>query len=360
MRVKQRPLAESAIGLKVPMSLFGSFRPTDWSEEVYTRRPPFVVENVSGRIFIVPRDYEAETVLDRIASPLGLKKVRQGHVSYLVSRGYAIKALREFDWYVRRSWQNKELRALWALAYLGEKGDWSQTGQQLQSIAESAGLTTKECSEALQKLFHSKANSGSTQGLGELGSDRSLVEQTLDRKVSELPMWTEEMVMSVLCTGPGGSVAEIYEAVLAQGLSVGAVYKVAERLKAQGYIYPVRHYRINDRGPMREMLSADCRNCFFGYSNPDDCLEDTLRQIEDVLEHDYGKKPTRDEREAIYGLVKSIPYASRTNRRVLTSLKLMHEIDRMTKEGRVSSMLKKIEEGYGVDLPVKVPQESVQ
>jgi hypothetical protein len=56
--------------------------------------------------------------------------------------------------------------------------------------------------------------------------------------------------------------------------------------------------------------------------------------------------------------VKSIPYASRTNRRVLTSLKLMHEIDRMTKEGRVSSMLKKIEEGYGVDFPVKIPEET--
>ena len=29
----------------------------------------------------------------------------------------------------------------------------------------------------------------------------------------------------------------------------------------------------------------------------------------------------------------------------------------MTKEGRVSSMLKKIEEGYGVIFPVKIPQE---
>ena len=111
---------------------------------------------------------------------------------------------------------------------------------------------------------------------------------------------------------------------------------------------------------MREMLSADCRNCFFGYSNPDVCLEDTLRQIEDVLERNYGKKPTTDQRAALYSSVKSIPYASRTNRKVLTSLKLMHEIDRMAKEGRVSSMLKKIEEGYGVDLPIKMPLEPGQ
>jgi hypothetical protein len=346
--------------LKVPMSLFGSFRPTDWNEETYTRHPPFVVEAVSGRVFVIPRDLEAESALDKISSPLGLKKVHQGHISYLVHRGYAIRALREFDWYVRRSWQNKELSALWALAYLGEKGDWSHAGLQPQAVAELAGLTAKECNDALQKLFHSKGENGSTQGLSEVASDRRLIQQMLEKKISELPTWTEETVMSVLCTEPGGSVAELYEAVLAQGLSIGAVYKVAERLKVGGYVYPLRHYRVNERGPMREMLSADCRSCFFGYTNPDSCLEDTIRQIEDVIERDYGKNPTRDERSALYGSVKSIPYASRTNRRVLASLRLMHEIDRMTKEGRVSGMLKKIEEGYGVDLPIKMPPETGQ
>jgi hypothetical protein len=339
------------------MSLFGSFRPTDWSELSYTRHPPFVAETTSGRVFVVPRDSLSESVLDKISPSLGLKKVRQGHISYLVSRGYAVKALREFDWYVRRSWRNRELCALWALAYLGEKEDWSQASIQLQDVAEIAGLTNKECAEALQNLFRSKGSNGPAPSLTEFASDRSLIQQTLERKVDELPMWTEEMLMSVLCTGPGGSVAELYEAVLAQGLTIGAIYKVAEHLKTQGYVYPLRHYRVNDRGPMREMLSADCRNCFFGYSNPDGCLEDTLRQIEDVLARDYGKKPTRDERAALYSSVKSIPYASRTNRRVLASLRLMHEIDKMSKEGRVSSMLKKLEEGYGVDFPIKIPQE---
>ena len=346
--------------MKVPMNLFGAFRPADWSEEAYITRPPFVVETVSGRVFVVPRDFTAESTLDKVSSSLGLKKVRQGHVSYLVHRGFAVKALREFDWFVRRSWRNKELRVLWTLAYLGERGEWSQTSLQLQEVADAAGLTSKECSEAIQKLFHSKEENGLTQGLTEFASDRRLVQQTLEKKAAELPIWTEEMLMAVLCTGPGGSVAELYEAVLAQGLSIGAVYKLAERLKTQGYVYPLRHYRVNERGPMREMLSADCRNCFFGYSNPDDCLEDTLRQIEDVLERDYGKHPTKEERAALYGAVKSIPYASRTNRRVLASLRLMHEIDRMAKEGRVSSMLRKIEEGYGVSLPIKILQESAQ
>ena len=348
------------VSLKIPMSLFASFKPTDWSESCYTRRPPFVVETISGRVFVVPRDSLSESVLDGASSSLGLKKVHQGHISYLVSRGSAVKALREFDWYVRRSWRNKELCALWAVAYLGEKSNWSETSLQLQSVAETAGLTNKECEEAFQKLFHADSGNGSAHNLTELVFDRSLIRQTVEKKVAELPIWSEEMLMSVLCTGPGGSVAELYEAVLAQGLTIGAVYKVAERLKTQGYVYPLRHYRVNERGPMREMLSADCRNCFFGYSNQDCCLEDTLRQIEDVLSRDYEKKPTREERAALYGSMKSIPYASRTNRRVLASLRLMHELDRMSKEGRISSMLKKIEDGYGVDFPVKIPQEPVQ
>ena len=344
--------------MKVPMSLFGAFRPTDWREEAYIKRPPFVIETISGRVFVIPRNDEVESTLDRVSPSLGLKKVRQGHVSYLVSRGYAVKGLREFDWYVRRSWRNRELSALWALAYLGEKNDWKQTGLQLQQVAEAAGLTSKECGQALRTLFHTDAENGTVRSLNEFAADRRLIQQTVEKKVADFPIWTEELVMSVLCTGPGGSVAELYEAVLAQGLSIGAVYKLAEHLKTQGYVYPLRHYRVNERGPMREMLTADCRNCFFGYSNPDGCFEDTLRQIEDILERDYGKKPSSEEKAALYGSVKSIPYASRTNRRVLTSLKLMHEIDRMSKEGRVASMLKKIEEGYGVEFPVKIRAES--
>jgi len=346
------------IRLKVPMSLFGAFRPTDWREEAYVKRPPFVTETISGRVFVIPRDDEVESTLDRISPSLGLKKVRQGHVSYLVSRGYAVKGLREFDWYVRRSWRNKELPALWALAYLGEKSDWKQTGLELQHLAETAGLTSKECGQALQTLFHTDAENGSVRGLDEFAADRRLIQQTMEGRVAELPIWTEELVMSALCTGPGGSVAELYEAVLTQGLSIGAVYKVAEHLKTQGYVYPLRHYRVNERGPMREMLAADCRNCFFGYSNSDGCLEDTLRQIEDVLGRDYGKKPTHEERAALYGSVKSTPYASRTNRRVLTSLRLMHELDKMSKEGRVASMLNKISAGYGIEFPVKIRPES--
>jgi hypothetical protein len=342
------------------MGLFGSFRPTEWSEEAYTSRPPFMVETLSGHVLVVPRDYQSETVLDRISSSLGLKKQSQGRRRYLVSKGYAVKGLREFDWYVRRSWQNKELAALWALAYVGEKEDWSQPSLKLSHVAEVAGLTVKECSQAMQKLFHLTTENGSAQNLGEFASDKSLVQQTLEKKVAELPIWTEEKVMSVLCAGSGFSVSELYEAVLSQGLSMEAVYKVSEHLKTQGYVFTQRHYRVNERGPMREMLTVDCQNCFFGYSNSDSCLEDTLRQIEDVLERDYGKEPTKDARAALLDTLKSTPYACRTNKRVLTSLRLKQELDNMSKEGTISEMLSKIGQEYGVEFSAKIHEESAQ
>jgi len=344
--------------LKIPMRLFGAFRPTECNEEMYTKRPPFTTQTISGRVFIMPRDPEVETILDKLSAPLSLKKTRQRRTNYLVSRDHALKALREFDWYVRRSWRDKELRALWALAYLGEKGDWAQESLHVQDVSETAGLTDRECTDAIQKLFHAKGGNSANHGLAEFASDRGLIQQTLERKVEELPIWTEEMLMSAMCAGPGASVSELYESVLSRGLSVGAVYKVAERLKTQGYVYTLRHYRVNARGPMREMLSADCRNCFFGFSSPEACLEDSLRQIEGVLEHEYGRKPTLDERTSLSRSLKNTPFASGTNRRILASLRLMCEVERMTQDAGVSSMLKKIEESYGVDLPFKVRQGS--
>ena len=340
--------------MKIPMTLLGNFKPTEWNEDAYISAPPFTAETLSGRTYLVPRDYHVEETLDVISPSLGLKRAGQVHRRFLVSRGYAVKALREFDWYVRRSWRDNELSALWALAYIGEKEDWAQSSLKLQYIAEVAGLTVKETSQALQSLFHLTPQNGSTGALTEFCSDNSLVRQTLEKRVAQLPIWTEEKVMSVLCTGLGGSVSELHEAVLSQGLSVGAVYKVTEHLKTQGYIYTHKHYRVNERGPMREMLTADCRHCFFGFSDSERCLEDTLREIEYFLSRDYGKEPTKEERTAFFNNVKSIPYACRTNRRVLGSLKLIRELDNMAREGEVSSMLSKISEGYGVELPVKL------
>jgi len=320
---------------------------------VYVRSPPFSVERAAGRMLLVPRDTGAESALERLTSVLGLKKRRQGHVSYVVSRASSVRTLREFDWIVRRSWRNEDLSVIWAVAYLGEKRNWMRLETPLETVAGLAGLSAKECSESLARLFHAKAESVWGGGLEELAADKRLVEGVLEKAVADLPSWTEEMVMRTMCSTAGGSVAEIHESVGAEGLTVGAVYKVVERLKGQGFVYPARYYRVSERGPMREMLSADCRNCFYGFTNSDRCLQETLTQLDRVLQREFSKVPTNEERAAFYASMKNIPYGSRINRRVLESLRLMCEVERVTKEGRVSGILRKIEEHYGVELPLR-------
>ncbi|HYC12156.1 MAG TPA: hypothetical protein VEC02_05795 [Nitrososphaerales archaeon] len=329
-----------------------SFRPAEWNEEAYVNSPPFSTERAAGKVLLVPRDASAESSLEHLTPLLGLKKRRQGHVSYLVSRASSIRALREFDWFVRRSWRDEDLSVIWAVAYLGEKRNWARSERSLDEMAELTGLSITECSEAFARLFHAREADVRAGALEDLTSDKKLVESMLERAAARLPSWTEEMVMKVLCSSAGGSVAEIHESAGTHGLTVGAMYKIVERLKGEGFVYPARYYRVSERGPMREMLSADCRNCFYGFTNPDRCLQETLSQLDSVLRRDFGKTPTREERSALYASMKNIPYSSRLNRRVLESLRLMSEVERVTKEGRVSSILRKIEEHYGVELPV--------
>jgi hypothetical protein len=332
--------------------ILATYRPTEWTEEAFIESPPFTIENQSGRMFLIPRDEIADSVLDGITSLLGLKRRTQERTSYLVSRSSSGKTLREFDWYVRRSWRNPDLPVLWAVIFQGEQRMWSNARITLQSLSDLAGVNQKECGVSLARLFRSRFEDGEATGLDEFANDKKLVEVILQRVVDDFPTWTEERVMSILCSTAGGSAAEICEGVPTQSLSVGAVYKVLERLRSQGFVYPARYFRVNEKGPMREMLSTDCRFCFYGFTNPDHCLLDSLRQLEIVLQRNYGKVPSSEERSTLYASMKAIPYSQRINRRVITSLKLIHEIDKSLSEGRVTSLLKKIEEHYGVELPI--------
>jgi hypothetical protein len=345
--------------LLTALSLLGSFSPADWSEELYARLPPYVLENAAGKVLLLPMKTHAELILDDLSSPLGLKKRKQGHTYYVVSKSDSIRAFRQFDWFVRRSWRNKGFAVLWAVIYIAQAKGWNRPGVSLDSVAEIAGLEPKQCAKIFEELLDAKASESRISGFTEYEVDRQKVELTLDEFLSELPSWPEEVIMNSLCSGTGGSIADIYENLFTLGLTVGAAYKIVERLKDQGYIYPMRHFRVNERGPMRELLSANCRTCFYGYTSEEKCLLATFRQLEESLERYYGKKLTNEERSSLYLSIKSIPYSSRICRRVLESLKLIHQVERITKEGRVLSMLKKIEEKYGIDFPLKTPPESM-
>jgi hypothetical protein len=339
------------------MSLLGSFSPSDWSEELYARLPPYVLENAGGKILLLPMKTNAELVLDELSSPLGLKKRKQGHTYFVVSKSDSIRALRQFDWFLRRSWKNKDFAVLWAVVYILQTKGWNR-GVSLESVSEMTGIIPKDCAKIFEELLEAKGSESRINGFMEYEVSRKRVELTFEKLLSELPSWPEEMIMNSLCSGTGGSIADIYESLFTLGLTIGAAYKIVERLKDQSYIYAMRHFRVNDKGPMRELLSANCRNCFYGYTSEERCLQDTFRQLEDAIERYYGKKLSTEERNSLYLSIKSIPYSSRICRRAIESLKLIHQVEGITKEGRVLGMLKKIEERYKIEFPLKTLSDS--
>lgn len=338
---------------QIPLSLLGAFSPGQWTEELYIRAPPYVVENTSGRVVLSPSDTETEAVLDYLSHPLGLVKRKQGHVQYVVNRSDSIKALRLFDWFVRRSWRDKRFAVLWAIIYFGEAKGWSRPKISMESVAEMTNCDLKTCSAIMQNILDGKAEPSVVQGYTDYDLNKERTLQSLTNLIDEVPTWTEELVMKSLCSGMGGSVEDVYEQIMTQGLGIAAAYKIVERLKHDGYIYAARHYRVNEKGPMREQLSANCRNCFHGYSSEERCFLDTFRQIEGILAMHYGRKLSEEERRSLYASIKLIPFSSRVSRRVLESLGLIHQVEIMTNERRVLNVLKKIEEGYRIEFPIR-------
>ena len=338
--------------------LLGTFPPSAWSEELYSESPLYSLENVNGRISIVPTRPQTELILDNLPEPVGLKKIKQGHTYYVVSRSDSIKSFKQFEWFLRRSWKNKDYSVLWSLSHIVQAKGWDNQQRlaiSISSVSELSGCDEEKCKEILIRLVKATHVPAKLNVLGdEYEVSRAKLEEAMDNLVAQLPSWSEEVIMGSLCSGTGGSIADIYENIAVLGLTIGAAYKIVERLKEQGYIYPFRHFRVNDKGPMREMLSANCRNCFYGFTTEENCLLATFRQLKEVLKTYYGKELTNQESQSLYLSIKSIPYGSRVCRRALESLRLVHQVKRMTNEGKVLMILKKIEEKCGIELPMKI------
>jgi hypothetical protein len=347
------------------LNLLGAFAPSEWNEETFIKKPPFSLEGSGGKAFATPTDPSTEVTLDRLSKTMGLKKRKQGSVHYLITKGSSLKAFRQFGWFVRRSWRNEEFAVLWAVIHFGQTKGWTEFPVSLDEIAELAGCSRKRCAEILDKrmavvggprLAGQSSGSNNNAALGGYQIDKHGAELVLGKMISELPNWTEELIMQTMCSGIGGSASEVYERLLAQGLGISSIYKTLGKLKQEDYIYPLRHYRVNEKGPMRELLAANCRSCFYGYSSPERCLADTLRQLEDILETYYGKRLTDQEREKLHSSIRDVPYSSRLSRKVYELLKLMQQIERGADEGGVPTVLTKIEESYGVELSLRRPQ----
>ena len=337
--------------LRGSMILLESFSPDQWSEDAYVKTPPFITEEVDGTVMIIPASLETERVLDLVSPTLGLKKTKNGQLCYLTSRTETIRALRMFNWLVRKSWRNKELAILWALAHFLGDLDQAHPPVSVQSITDVTGCSPKLVSEVMSGL-HGADDTLARGAFGEYKVDCVTLKERLKSRLEETPTQTEELVMESLCSDMGSSVNDIYNRAFPRELTVGAVYKVSEELKRDGYVQALRHFRVNERGPMRELLGSDCRNCFYGYSSAEKCFDDAFRDLEQILKRYYQKELTEEERASSYGAMKSAPFGPKVIRKVLEALKLIHHMDIIMNEKNVVNVLRKLEDWYDIEFPV--------
>jgi len=334
------------------LTLLESFSPDQWSEDAYIRTPPFVTEDVDGTVTIIPTTLEAERVLDLVSPALGLKKTRNGQLCYLTSRVETIRALRMFNWFVRRSWRNKELAILWALTHALGDLDRAHPPVSVQSITSMTSCGPKLVSEVMNGLRDADDSLSRGGAFGEYSVDGAVLKERLESHLEEAPTQTEELVMESLCSGMGSSVNDIYNRAFPRDLTVGAVYKVSEELKRDGYVQALKHFRVNERGPMRELLGSDCRNCFYGYSSAEKCFNDAFRDLEQILKRYYQKELTEEERTSSYNAIKSAPFGPKVIRKVLEALTLIHHMDMLMSEKNVVNVLRKLEDWYDIEFPV--------
>jgi hypothetical protein len=332
--------------------LLESFSPDQWSEDAYVKAPPFVTEDIDGTVMIAPNSLEAKRVLDLISPALGLKITKNGQLCYLTSRAETIRALRMFNWFVRRSWRRKELAILWALAHAVGDLDKARPPISVQLIANTTGCGPKLVSEVMNGLRGADDAPAREGAFREYKVDGATLKAKLESRLEETPTQTEELVMESLCSGMGSSVNDIYNRAFPRELTVGAVYKVSEELKRGGYVQALRHFRVNERGPMRELLGSDCRNCFYGYSSAEKCFDDAFRELERILKRYYQKELTEEERASSYSAIKSAPFGPKVVRKVLEALELIHHMDTLMSEKNVVNVLRKLEDWYDIEFPV--------
>jgi hypothetical protein len=257
-----------------------------------------------------------------------------------------------FNWFVRRSWRNKEFAVLWALAHTF--GDLNQVHSpvSVQSITGITNCSPKLASEVMSGLRRPDAPPTRGGVFGEYVIDSEALKEKLESRLERTPTQTEELVMQSLCSGMGASVNDIYNRTFPRELTVGAVYKVSEELKRDGYVQALKHFRVNERGPMRELLSSDCRNCFYGYSSAEKCFENAFKDLEQILKRYYQKELTEEERTSSYSAIKSAPFGPKVIRKVLEALTLIHHTESLMNEKNVVNVLRKLEDWYDIELPV--------
>lgn len=328
------------------MALLASSPPSAWSEDKFIQSPLYRVEEFDEKLLLLPERSEAELVLDNLVQMLGLKKHKTVPPSYLVQRSECFKAFRNFLWLIRRSWKDEEVRIVWSALYVAHAKGWGNTP--LSMVAELSGLDPAKCREVLARLLNGEKLVNSET----LKAGRKHFSEALEHLVRNIPTWSEELVMAALCAETYASVEDIFLKVRSYGLSIGAVYKIVQRLKKANQIVRVSYSRRSLQGPMREVFSPNCRNCFYGYSSEEKCLQHLLVEMETYFKENYGRELTSEEKAFLYKSLRLTPFGPRLLRKLLSTFRLVRSVEMLMKDERLVGLLRKLDELCGIKMAV--------
>ncbi|MDW8076050.1 MAG: hypothetical protein RMJ14_00180 [Nitrososphaerota archaeon] len=318
----------------VPKGLFvllESFFPLEWNENTYTYNPPFMLLKANNSI-ILAIDPLCDPTVEQVLSRAGVKLSRDN--PYFLLAPPAQKTLTTFDWFVRRSWRRAEYATTWSMLNL-LKGV-SECNLSIEQICERSGLDRATCVGALN-LLDIKIESGDSVVV-----TREKILSMIEGLVRKLPSWVEESVMDFVCSNVNVSAADVHSHLSCYGLSPSMTYKLLRKLKSEGCIKITRHLRVKSKGPMREMMSSDCRNCFFGYSTSVNCFKVGFHQLERLVERLIGRPMKMHEVEELYQELSKLPFSEKTLRSVNKALILALQFSEMLKEKGVVTVLRKM------------------
>jgi len=311
--------------------LLENFFPLQWSENAYIYNPPFTLFKMNNSV-ILGLDPLYDPAVEHALGNIGVKLSQDN--SYFLLIPPVQKTLMMFDWFVRRSWHKAEYTVAWSILNL-MKGT-PECSLNIEQICERSGLDQITCMKVLSSFgIKMKDDDSITVPRGKISS-------IIEELVRALPSWIEESVMDFICSNVNVSASDVHSYLSYYGISPSMTYKILRKLKSEGCIKVVRHVRVKSKGPMRELMSSDCRNCFFGYSSSINCFKSCFYQLEKLVEKLIGRPMKVHEVEELYREISKLPFSEKTLRSVNKALILALQFSEMSKEKNVATVLRKL------------------
>lgn len=321
------------------IELLREFTPNEFSEDVFINAPPFIIiEKLDGQdLIVVARNEKCIRIFDKLLSNNKnyMKKLHEN--VYLIERLNIIDALIKFSWIVRMSWKNEEVYLLWSLL--------------------NACLRTSD-HDSFKSILMKELDIELEKSLTKLGlnivEDRNklleLLMRRLTNQLSIVPPALLQKIIDYLCILGDLTVEELSRRIIREGVSTSTLYKALSRLKKENYVRVVKHVRISNRGPMRELLSSNCGKCLYNYSSHDACYKSSLNQLSAILYAFYDKALTSRDLEKLYIEFRSIPYPQRVVNRINNILISLNVIRSKLEDRLTNSILQRIQSTTGINI----------